>query len=304
MQTQFIFVILPEVHLLDLAGPDQVIHEAIEFGANFKLVYAGIQDDINTSAGLALKKQTHYSKINYNDGDFIVIPGARVAYLSSLEFRKNKDLFEWLKIAYERKCNIVSICAGAFVLGYAGLLNNKHCTTHFQLTSKIQSIFPKAKVKENILFVRDENVYTSAGIAAGIDLMLFIIEELTDGYFAHKVARELVIYVRRGGESAQENAFINYRNHIHSSIHTVQDFIIENIHVKSNLSFLAEKANMSERNFTRVFKKETGVTVNEFITTIRKEKLQVLLQNHNLSRKQIANQLGLESERQLSRILK
>ncbi|MFZ1634456.1 MAG: helix-turn-helix domain-containing protein, partial [Chitinophagales bacterium] len=131
-----------------------------------------------------------------------------------------------------------------------------------------------------------------------------IVEKLTNGYFAHKVARELVIYYRRDGVSLQENVFLQFRNHIHEGIHKAQDYIIEHIHIKHNNHELAQIACMSDRNFTRTFKLETGITVNDFITNIRIEKLKTLIQNPDLSRKQIATQIGLESEKQVARLLK
>ncbi len=304
MHVKFIFLLLPKVHLLDLAGPDQTIHEAIDFGAGFEIEYCGIDTASSSSAGLEIKKQKHFSKVKIREGDFIIIPGASIKYLLSNEFRKNKSLFDWLQSCYKQKVNMVSICTGAFVLAQAGLLNNLVCTTHFKLTEQLKKRYPTARVKENILFVEDINIYTSAGIASGIDLMLYIIEKLTNGYFAHKVARELVIYNRRDGISEQQSVFFQGRNHIHAGVHKVQDFIVENIHLKHNLYDLAQIACMSERNFTRIFKKETGNTVNEYITSIRKEKIKLFLQSPDLSRKQVAMQVGLESEKQLARLLK
>lgn len=304
MPTKFVFLILPQVHLLDLAGPDQTIHEAIDFGADFILEYCGLGDAVSSSAGLDFKQQKHFSKVKLKAGDFLIVPGARVKYLLSHEFKCQQPLFDWLRKCHSENINLVSICAGALVLAHAGLLNGISCTTHFKITAQLQKLAPKATVKENILFLEENNIYTSAGIASGIDLMLHIVEKLTNGYFAHKVARELVIYYRRDGVSLQENVFLQFRNHIHEGIHKAQDYIIEHIHIKHNNHELAQIACMSDRNFTRTFKLETGITVNDFITNIRIEKLKTLIQNPDLSRKQIATQIGLESEKQVARLLK
>lgn len=304
MPTKFVFLILPNLHLLDLAGPDQVIHEAINFGADFTIEYCGIGKDVNTSAGLALARQMHYSEIKFSENDYLIIPGASVNYIQSSAFRENKELFTWIRNCYESKINIVSICVGAFVLGYAGLLDDIHCTTHFQLTEELQKKFPKALVQENVLFQIDKRIYTSAGIVSGIDLLLHIMEGLTSGYLAHKVARELVVYNRRAGTSPQNSIFLQFRNHIHEGIHKVQDYILENIHLQLSISDLAEVANMSERNFTRLFKQETGCTVNEYKTVIREEKIKTLIKNPDLSRSQIAQKVGLKSEKQVARIVK
>lgn len=304
MATNFAFLILPEVHIMDFAGPDQAIHEAIEYGADFKLDYAGINQEVKTSAGMRLGKQKHFSELNLKAGDYLILPGSSVEYLTSPVFKENNDLFSWLRIQSMKKVNLVSICAGTFILAECGLLNGIECTTHFKRTKQVQELYPEAIVRENILFTEDNNIYTSAGIATGIDLILHIIEKLKGSYFTHKVARELLIYTRRDGQSKQHSVFMNFRNHIHSGIHKAQDYIIEHLNRKLSIRQLADIANMSERNFTRIFKRETQVTVSEYINLVRREKIQSLLKNPDLSKLQIAQEVGLESERQIHRIMK
>lgn len=301
---RFIFLVLPETHLLDLAGPDQVLSEAIDLGADFKMEYCGIEPDIQTSAGLGIHRLKHFSEVQVQPGDYLIVPGSRVKYILSAEFRAHTDLFQWLKTAHQTGAQLVSICVGAFVLAEAGLLNGLPCTTHFQLTQQLQARFPRTQVRENVLFVSAGNIHSSAGIASGIDLMLHILEQVTDSYFAHKVARELVAYNRRNGATEQVSAYFNFRNHIHQGIHKVQDYVVEHLAEKFRLDTLADLAGMSERNFTRIFKKETGITVNEFLTKIRIEKIKELSQSPDLSKAQIARQVGLGSVKQVDRLLK
>jgi transcriptional regulator GlxA family with amidase domain len=303
MATTFFFLVLPQVHLLDLAGPNQVVGEAIDLGADFKIEYCGIESETNTSAALGIRDLKHFSKVRPKTGDYIIIPGSRVRYLQSQEFKSNTPLFQWLTSLHQKQVLLVSICVGAFVLAEAGLLNDRECTTHFRLTEQLQKRFPACIVRENILFTHEHNIYTSAGIASGIDLMLHIIEKQTDGYFAHKIARELVVYKRREGVHEQQSIYFQHRDHIHSGIHKVQDFIIDNIAQKLYLHELAEVASMSERNFSRLFKRETGATVHEYITRVRIEQVKTLVKNPDLSRKQIAKKVGLESEKQIARLL-
>jgi transcriptional regulator GlxA family with amidase domain len=134
-------------------------------------------------------------------------------------------------------------------------------------------------------------------------MALHIVKQLKDDYTAHKVARELVIYTRRSGNQLQQSELLNFRNHIHSSIHRVQDWLHENLHKKVTLRVLADIAHMSERNFTRTFKKETSVTVNNYISTLRKERIQQLLNNPDITMNELARMCGLKSERQVSRIM-
>jgi transcriptional regulator GlxA family with amidase domain len=303
MATKFTFLILPQIHILDLAGADQAIHEAIDYNADFEIDYCGLGEKVNTTSGLPFGNLKHYSKSNLSKDDFLIVPGSAYSYITSKEFLNNKKLFEWIRIQYQKGVNICSICMGAFVLAESGLLNGKQCTTHFKKTKELQQKYPKIKVLDAILYTEEAGIYTSAGIASGIDLTLYIIEKLKGSHFAHLVARELVVFCRRNGNDNQQSEFLKFRNHIHSGIHRVQDFIIENIRHKNSLSDLAEIANMSERNFTRIFKKETGITVNEFVTNIRIEKSKELLKNPDFSKVEIANKVGLQSEKQLNRIL-
>ncbi len=304
MTTKFIFLVLPQVHILDLAGPDQAIHEAIDYEADFEIEYCGIEQEVITTSGLPFGKIKPYTEVEFKTGDFLIIAGSAFSYLTSSEFLNEKKLFQWLNQCYAQGVSVCSICMGAFVLAESGLLDGKSCTTHFKKTKELQERYPKIKVIENILYTDHENLYTSAGIASGIDLTLHIIEKLKGSHFAHLVARELVVYSRRSGNDSQESEFLKYRNHIHAGIHKVQDYIFEHIETKHHLIDLAEIARMSERTFTRNFKKETGITVVDYITIVRKAKANELLKNPNFSMAEVANKVGLKSERQLSRILK
>jgi transcriptional regulator GlxA family with amidase domain len=130
------------------------------------------------------------------------------------------------------------------------------------------------------------------------------VSQLKDDLFSYKIARELVVYMRRKGNESQQSVFLQYRNHIHVGVHRVQDWLQEHINQKTNLEELAEIACMSSRNLTRVFKRETSLSIHDFITLLRKEKINELLKNPDLTRLQIAQKVGLQSERQLMRLIK
>lgn len=302
--TKIVFLILPHMHLLDLAGPDQVFHESIESGADFTIDYCSVDKSSFTSGNLNIAKLKLFSKIKLNKGDYLFVPGAEVSYLTSPSIPYEKEITKWLKDAYEKGTYICSICTGAFFLARTGLLNGKKCTTHWKRTPELQQLYPAINVVEDILFTEDERIMTSAGVTAGIDMALHILTKMKDDNFSFKVARELVVYIRRQGDDAQNSIFMNYRNHIHTGVHEVQDYVQENISEKLSLNCLAVIANMSSRNLTRIFKKETGITINDFISMIRKENLQKLLPNPDITRKQMANLCGLKSERHVIRLLK
>ncbi len=246
----------------------------------------------------------HFSEVQVKAGDYLIIPGSETSFLSSPEIAQQQDLFDWIVNCHAKKVNLCSVCTGAFFLAMTGLLDGRKCTTHWRLTDRLRQMFPKINVIDNILFTEEDRIFTSAGVTSGIDLALHIIAKIKDDQVSYKIARELVVYNRRSGHDAQHSIHLKYRNHIHSGVHKIQDWLHEKIDKKMVLDDLAELACMSTRNMTRVFKKETGITINDYIYLLRKEKIKELLKNPNLSRRDIAQQCGLKSERQVSRILR
>ncbi|WP_262708852.1 GlxA family transcriptional regulator [Flaviaesturariibacter flavus] len=171
---------------------------------------------------------------NFNDallkeGDYLFVPGMSFDYVGSIAFRAEQNFFAWLKACSREKITVCSVCNGAFALGEEGLLKDTECTTHWRRVKELQSKFPEARVLSDILFIKSNNVYTSAGISAGIDLALAILEDLQGPLFTHKVARGLVVYHRRSGKHRQQSIYLDYRNHINPQIHEVQDYMIENL---------------------------------------------------------------------------
>jgi transcriptional regulator GlxA family with amidase domain len=302
--TKIVFLVLPKMHLLDLAGPDQVFHEALEYGADLSIEYCSLGENVHTSSQFPLGRLKNFRDVTLQAGDHLIIPGASVDFLISKQMTAEKELMRWVNAAHARGANISSICTGAFFLALTGLLNGRKCTTHWKRTVELKKRFPKVNLMEDILFTEDDRIYTSAGVTAGIDLALFILSKLTDDHLSFKVARELVVYVRRAGADSQQSVFMKYRNHIHSGIHKAQDFVQENIRKKVTLDQLADKACMSARNLTRTFKRETGITVNEYTNLIRKEMLRAFAKNPDMSRKQMAKECGLSSERHVIRLMK
>ncbi|MGC3946915.1 MAG: DJ-1/PfpI family protein [Chryseolinea sp.] len=304
MATQITYLILPHVHLLDLAGADQVFFEANDYGANLSLQYCSLARGLHTSASLPIGRLQHFQKVKLQPGDFLFIPGSSVEYLMSPEFAAEHELFLWLRERHASGVRICSVCTGAFVLGKAGLLNGRKCTTHWKRTDELKRAFPQIRLEEDILFAEDGGIFTSAGVTAGIDMALHILEMIVNEQMAFKVARELVVYMRRDGANSQHSVFLKYRNHIHSGIHKAQDYLQDNLSKKVSLEELADTACMSSRSLTRTFRRETGISVNEYTTLLRQERLKEFMKNPRMSRKQMAHECGLQSERQVLRLLK
>lgn len=301
---KIIFVIPPSVELLDLAGPVQVFTEAKFYGFEAEMEFYSFREEPVSTSGLGFGKLSHYKTAQVKEGDFVFVPGMDYEYVSSISFKSETVFFRWLKECSDKNATVCSICNGAFALGYAGLLKDTECTTHWRRVNDLQSMFPTARVIADILYVKSNNVYTSAGISAGIDLALAILEEFKGALFTHKVARGLVVYHRRSGRHKQQSIYLDYRNHINPQVHEVQDYLIDNLSKENSIESLAEMVGMSPRNLSRVFKEKTGSTVLEYLTLLRKEYANTMLNNPEYTIEYIASKCGFKTARQLQRILK
>jgi len=297
------FIVPPAVELLDLAGPVQVFTEARFQGFDISIQFYSLHSKITSKAGLSFGKVQNYRKAKLRNGDFLFIPGVEYKTLETY-LKGQKSFLKWLGQTAENGVNVCSVCNAAFILGDAGLLDDIECATHWRRSDSLQKKFPKTKVLTDVLFVKNGNIYTSAGVAAGIDLALYILEELTDPLFVNKVARGLVVYHRRSHTHTQQSIYLDYRNHVNPKIHQVQDFVIEHIGNSFSLAQLADRVCMSPRNLSRVFKEMTGITVLDYLTKLRMEKAKTLKNNPELTVGFIASECGFKSPRQLQRILK
>jgi transcriptional regulator GlxA family with amidase domain len=298
------FIIPPHVELLDLAGPVQVFTEAKFYGFKADLEYYSFSAEPISTCGLGFGQVKHFSEAKLEQGDFVFVPGMDFDYVTSISFGAEHQFFKWLKDCCDSQITVCSICNGAFALGMAGLLRDTECTTHWRRVKALQQQFPHAKVLADILFIKSNNIYTSAGISAGIDLALAILEDLQGPLFTHKVARGLVVYHRRSGKHKQESVYLDYRNHINPQVHEVQDYLIENLARENSIETLASLVSMSPRNLSRVFKEKTGSTILQYHTLLRKEYAGTMLNNPEYTIEYIAAQCGFKTARQLQRILK
>jgi transcriptional regulator GlxA family with amidase domain len=298
------FIVPPHVEMLDLAGPVQVFVEAKFYGFEVDIQFYCFEDNPVSTSGLGFGKLVSFTKATLKEGDFVFVSGMDFEYVNSISFRAESNFFKWLKACSDKKVTVCSICNGAFALGQAGLLKGTECTTHWRRVKDLQAQFPSAKVVADILFVKSNNVYTSAGISAGIDLALAILEDLKGPLFTHKVARGLVVYHRRSGKHNQQSIYLDYRNHINPQVHEVQDYLIDNLSKENDIETLASLVGMSARNLSRVFKEKTGSTVLEYLTLLRKEYANTMLNNPEYTIEYIASRCGFKTARQLQRILK
>lgn len=284
----------PNTQLLDLAGPTQVFYECGTYGHPFELIHISILSEIATTGQILIHQLRSFQEFEPRASDLIFISGFD---LNSFRKHNYKAFFAWLQKANKVKATICSICVGAFLLAESQLLNRKKCTTHWRYILQLKKNYPKLKVVENVVFTKDENIYTSAGITTGIDLALHLVEARHGKVFAAKVAKEMVVYIRRNPEDHQESVFIEFKNHPEEKLHLLQDWIHQNLHKKITLAELGDQLHVSPRTITRLFRKHLNLSTHEYILKLRIEKAQRMYTDpaHKLS--YISEQCGIPIKR-------
>ena len=302
---KIIFFVPPSIHMLDMSGPTQAFLAAGQLLHGYPIEYCSFREEIVDSTGLQLSRLAFYRDVRVQMGDMVFLPGYSTSVLrSGADAEAWEGVYGWLRELAAMGVRLCSICTGAFILARAGLLDGRWCTTHWSMAPLLKQLFPMVRVREDVLFTQEGNIYTSAGICSGIDLVLHLLEVAHGPLLAHKVAHELVVYVRRSDRHTQESVYLNYRNHLHRGIHELQDWLIENLDKKTTIDELACRVNMSTRNLTRLFKLQTGISVNHYITLLRVELARNLRHSPGITMREIASRCGFANERQLQRILK
>ncbi|HZY79707.1 MAG TPA: DJ-1/PfpI family protein [Cyclobacteriaceae bacterium] len=298
------FLLLPRVHLMDLAGPAQVFYEATQIGpAKYNVVFCGVQPETSSEQGLILGGLSDFEDVKLVSGDFVFVPGIDFLAFKKGVFRKDVlKIKNWLSKQLANGIQVASICSGSLILADAGVLNGKSCTSHWKCIDYLRERYPKVDVQTDRLFVKDGNIYTSAGMTSGIDMALNIIETYHGPIAAAKVAREIVVYMRRNEDDKQQTIYLDYKTHFNPAIHKVQDYIISHPRNNATLEELADIGNISVRNLTRMFKQATGHTIIEFKNAVRIELASTLLHNPEFTIEKIALSCGFQNARQLRRI--
>nr|WP_298930071.1 helix-turn-helix domain-containing protein [uncultured Allomuricauda sp.] len=300
------FLVPPEVQLLDMAGPAHLFYEANEYGAQIETHYLSLNTSNKevSSAGISLGNLEGFENFTLGIHDLLFIPGLESHLFFDEKFvQQNQRFFLWLHKQNQNSAKICSICTGAYVIAFAGLFDGKNCTTHWKYLEEFQSRFPNTKLRSDRLIVKDGNLYSSAGVSSGIDLALFLLEELYGPVFATKIAKEVVIYLRRTEHDPQLSVFLQYRNHLDNRIHQAQDTLAQNLDKKLKIEELAENVHMSPRNLTRLFKRTTGITIGDYLVKLRVERAVQLLSNGSKV-STVSTACGFQSSNQLRTLLK
>jgi transcriptional regulator GlxA family with amidase domain len=298
--------------LLDVAGPMEVLRLAnlYQDEVRFEVRYVGPLSSVMTSIGIAL---TGIGRLPEElPGDAMVVLFGDVERVMMQEGwpspkrdeRGDAEIVEWLKRVIRPGHTVVSICAGAVLAARAGLLDGYSCTTHYLDCAELARMAPGARVVENRLFVEDRDRFTSAGVTAGIDLMLHLMSQRVGHAVAAAIARYLVVYLRRSGADPQMSPWLEGRNHVHPTVHRVQDAITQNPAAHWQMGKLARMAGASSRHLTRLFQEYAGMSVTEYRNNLRVALARQLLSQTEMDMEQVAERSGFGSARQMRRAWK
>ncbi len=294
------FLVLEGVNLLDLAGPAEVFAATREFGIVYDVHFCGLgRREVTSQLGLRLAGLESCARVRPGKGDLVFIPGVH-------QVERRQDALaaagDWLRRAQRDGAGLCSVCTGSFVLAWAGLLDGRRSTTHWSRVEQLRLAAPASQVLGDVLFVEDGDVYTSAGVSSGIDLALHILERRHGALLATRVARELVVYLRRTGEHAQSSVYLDYRGHLRAGVHRVQDWLAAHPERRATLAELAVIGGLSPRHLSRLFRQATGITIQRYATLLRLERAQSLRANPELTQGRIAAACGFRDARQLRRL--
>lgn len=291
-----LFALVPGVEVMDLAGPLQAFHEAAGFGHPYAVQSVAATPGVRTAQGLVLAELAPLPR-DVGPEDRVIVPGFPLATT-----RVPPVLLGWLRAAARAGAQVCAVCTGSFALGEAGLLDGRRCTTHWRRVGELQARFPAARVLGERLFVEDGRLVTSAGIAAGVDMALALLEQDGGPVLASSVARELVVYLRRDGGHSQGSVYLDYQTHLNPGVHRVQQHLVQHPEARDTLAGLARLAAMSERSLTRAFRRATGISIHTYRERLRLERARDLLRNPLLTVEAIAEACGYADARQLRRL--
>jgi transcriptional regulator GlxA family with amidase domain len=278
------------VELLDVAGPTSVFSTATSLlrrksGYDVRLV-AERAGPVVTSSGVTLTAEQALGSVR-GAIDTLIVPGGLQGALDSAS-----PLVPIVRRLAPRVRRLASVCSGAFILSRAGLLDGRAAVTHWAACDQLRRSNPHCRVEDDRIFVRDGNVWTSAGVSTGIDLALAMVEEDHGAQLALEISRWLVVYLRRPGGQSQFSAPLAAQVAERDGIRKLLLWMSENVQADLSVAALAQRASMSERTFARVFKAETRFTPAAYVERLRVDAARRSLESSKKTVKQIARLSG------------
>jgi len=291
---RMVVVVVPQVDELDLVGPLQVFNSVNRLAGRqiyrIDLVTNAESLTVDGEGGvLTFVAKHHFTRVEGVCDSVLLVCG-----LSSRSVR-DEALSAWLRGRAREVRRLGAVCVGVFLLAEAGLLNGRRATTHWKFGQELAARYPEVRVEHDPLWVKAGNIYTSAGISAGIDLALAWVEEDCGAGLAQEAARELVLFLRRPGGQPQVSVSLASQASEMASIRELQIWIADHLGTRLSVEDLAGRMAMSVRNFERVFTREVGTTPSQYVLQMRVEAARRLLERTNGGLKHVASAAGFGS---------
>ncbi len=295
-------VAFPGVTLLDMSGPAQVFAELQEIelpAAGYALSYLSRAGGlVPTDVGIMIDTAP-IASVSPDQVDTLVVPGGPGIW----DLRQDAALMNWISRTLPKARRIASVCLGAFVLAWTGILDGKRAATHWRYCPRLRDSFPNIRVEPDAIFVQDGQIWSSAGVSAGIDLALAMIEEDFGHTIALDVARRLVVFLKRpGGQSQFSTVLAAQASDVEGRFSALHAWIIENIACDLKVEILAKKAGMAPRTFARMYTNRTGMTPANGVEALRVETARLLLESPQVgSVVQVAKRAGFGDDERMRR---
>jgi transcriptional regulator GlxA family with amidase domain len=284
-----VIVAYPGVQALDVIGPAEVLRAAtLLHPPGYEVSVAAATEEPIPSSTVALIPDGALSACSSGPIDTLIVAGGSGAR----DAERDEALIAWVQEAAGRSRRVASVCTGAFVLARAGLLDGRRATTHWASCGDLERRYPDTTVEPDPIFVRDGNVFTSAGVTAGMDLALALVEDDLGREVALEAARWLVVFLKRPGGQAQFSAQLAAQTADRSPLRELQAWIPDHLDEDLSVAALARRASMSDRNFARAFRRETGMTPGAYVEATRVERARIALESGDLPVEEVARQAG------------
>jgi transcriptional regulator GlxA family with amidase domain len=280
----------PGLQALDAVGPAEVFSVANRLSRPVRYrveLVSSTGDPLTTSSGIEITPHRSVGNVRGPIDTLIVAGGPGVD-----DALADDRLLRWIRAAARRARRVASVCNGAFLLAEVGLLDGRRATTHWAECEALQRRYPAVTVEREPIFVRDGEIYTSAGVTAGIDLTLALVEDDAGSALARNVARGLVLFLRRPGDQAQFSAGQPWHRAAREPLRDLQAWIAENLDADLSVAALAERAFMSPRNFARAFRREVGMTPAAYVEAVRLERARAELEAGSTPIETVAQRCG------------
>jgi transcriptional regulator GlxA family with amidase domain len=288
-------LVFPDFQLLDAAGPISVFEIAARYAdtASSIKVLAVTPGPVRSSSGVELLARGFRPAGAIST--LIVVGGERVRAAATCE-----KTLSFVRTMARRGVRVASVCSGAYILAGAGVLDGRRATTHWQRTRHFLSTYPKVKLEPDRIFVRDGNIWSSAGISAGIDLALAMVAEDLGDEIAQQTARQLVLYHRRSGGQSQFSSLLELKA-ASGRFGALLAWAREHLDARLTVEDLAEQAGMSSRHFARAFIAETGTTPSKAIERLRIEVARHRVQSSSEAIERVAESTGFRDPERMRR---